>query len=87
MEKVAAIHHQVIERPLAALGLMDSIPKRFIVVTAAVAVYTLIKKPAYLFDKEGDARPFMLTSDSADATPVTWWQTSLLAGALAVTFV
>ena len=87
MEKVAAIHHRVIERPMAALGLMNSIPKRFIAVTAAVAVYTLIRRPAYLFDKEGEPRPFMLTSDSDSATPVTWWQTALLAGGLAVTFV
>lgn len=87
MEKIAAVHHQILERPMAALGLMESIPKRFIAVTAAVAVYTLLKKPKYLFNKDGEARPWMLTSDGDDSTPVTWWQTALLAGGMAVTFV
>jgi hypothetical protein len=87
MEKVAAVHKAVIEKPFQAMGLMNSIPKRFIVTTSAVALYILLKQPAYLFTKDGEPRPFNLTSDSPDSTPITWWQTALLAGALSVTFV
>jgi hypothetical protein len=69
------------------IGTYNSPYRRFGVVTGVTALGLWFFKPPGVFDKEGNARPWTLTSETSGSTPLPWYVLSLTAGALSVLFI
>ncbi len=77
----------LVETPIEAVGLGGK-PQRFAAFTVATAALLNLYKPRGMFDSNGNARPWSVTSaEDEDGTPVPWPLASLLIGTASVLFI
>ena len=86
---VLTLYDKVIEPVTDTLGIgyYNSPFRRFAVVTTATALALWVAKPIGLFDKDGHARPWTVSTNSYMATPMPWYIVAGLAGTLSVLFI